>query len=66
MKFVVWWRGADGGKVDTAPCSLANAIESALDFEHRGEFLYITDANGKRLTLKAAQRLRASADAERT
>jgi hypothetical protein len=63
MKFFVWWHGADGGKVDVGPYSLANAIEGALDHQQRGNFLYITDDTGKRLTLKAAQRLKASADA---
>ena len=60
MKYFVWWNGADGVRVDIGPYSLANAIEVALDQQQRGNFLYLTDDTGKRLTLAAAQRLKAS------
>jgi len=66
MKFLVWWTGADGGSVDIGPLSLGNAIESALDLMARGKLLYITDDTGERLTLEAAQQLKAAADAQRS
>lgn len=55
MKFLVWWTGDAGSKVDIGPYSLANAIDSALDYEKRGAFLYITDGTGRRLTIRAAK-----------
>ena len=66
MKFHVHWKGASGDEVDTGPFSLANAIAVAEDQADRGAFLFITDATGRRLTLEAAEQLKASADAQRT
>jgi hypothetical protein len=60
MKFHVHWKGASGDAEDFGPFSLANAIAVADDFAERGRFLYIADETGKRLTLKAAERLKAS------
>jgi hypothetical protein len=65
MKFQVHWKGASGDPVDIGPSSLANAIALAEDQKRRGAFLYITDETGRRLTLEAAERLKASEDAQR-
>ena len=64
MKFHVHWRGASGETVAIGPSSLANAIALAEDQKQRGAFLYITDETGTRLTLEAAERLKASPDAK--
>jgi len=66
MKFLVWWTCANGDRVDIGPLSLANAIEVALDLKDRGKLLYITDDTGERLTLEAAQQLKAVPDAQRS
>jgi hypothetical protein len=64
MKYKVYWKGASGDRVDTGPVSLDNAIALADDFTHRGMLLFITDDTGKRLTLKAAERLKSSLNAK--
>ena len=64
MKFYVHWRGASGDPVDIGPSSLDNAIALAEDQVARGAFLYITDERGKRLTLEAAEQLKASSNAQ--
>lgn len=63
MKFHVHWTDESGDKVEMGPFSLDNAIAFAEDQTQRGGFLYITDDNGKRLTLKAASRLKAATHA---